>query len=115
MPTDKFPHRECSWHQSDELSEKWLEALEKTGAANVRAILAINDASSRGAISVGTVSVMTIGFAQEWLNWKDNRKTAADIERHERQIWWTRTAAIAACLAGTSAAIGWAWTIFFKH
>src|SRR5579871_4411976 len=25
---------------------------------------------------------MTIGFAQEWLNWKDNQKAAADIERH---------------------------------
>jgi hypothetical protein len=111
---DKFPFHACTWHQNDATSEQWIDALEKTGAANVRAMLAINDKSSRGAISVGAVPVMTIGFAQEWLNWKDNRKAEADIERHERQIWWTRTAAIAACVAGTSAAIGWAWTIF-KH
>jgi hypothetical protein len=113
--TEKFAYRDCAWHQNDETPEQRLAALEKTGATNVRAVLAITDASSRGAIAVGNVPVMTIGFAQEWLNWKDNQKAAADIERHERQIWWTRTAAIAACVAGGSAAIGWAWTIFLKH
>jgi hypothetical protein len=32
----------------------------------------------------------------------------------DRQIFWTRLAAIAACIAGLSAAIGWGWTILFK-
>jgi hypothetical protein len=58
---------------------------------------------------------MTIGFAQEWLNWKDNQKAVADIERHERQIRWTKTAAIAASIAALSAVAGWVWTVFVKH
>jgi putative SOS response-associated peptidase YedK len=109
------PFRECTWHQNDETSERWLDALEKTGAANVRARLATTDTGSLGAIAIGAVPVMTIGFAQEWLNWKDNLKVEADIERHERQIWWSRTAAIAAAAAAASALVGWMWTIFTHH
>jgi hypothetical protein len=55
---------------------------------------------------------MTIGFAPEWLAWNDARKSVQETERHERQIFWTRIAAISATVAGTSAPIGWAWTIF---
>ncbi len=40
---------------------------------------------------------------------KDTQKSEADIERHERQIWWTRTAAIAASIAALSALFGWIW------
>ncbi len=109
-----FPYRECTWHVSDEQSQQWLAVLEKTGAANVRARLAQTDAASAGAIAIGTAPVMTIGFAQEWLNWKDNQKSEADIERHERQIWWTGTAAIAASVAALSALFGWIWTIFIR-
>ncbi|MDE5464498.1 hypothetical protein [Bradyrhizobium sp. CSS354] len=109
-----FPYRECTWHVSDEQSQQWLAVLEKTGAANVRARLAQTDAASAGAIAIGTAPIMTIGFAQEWLNWKDNQKSEADIERHERQIWWTRTAAIAASIAALSALLGWIWTIFIR-
>jgi methionyl-tRNA formyltransferase len=114
MSQDMFAFRECTWHQNDETSAQWIDALEKTGAANVRARLATTNASSNGAIAIGRVQVMTIGFAQEWLNWKDNQKTAADIERHERQIRWTKTAAIAASVAALSAFAGF-WTIFIKH
>jgi hypothetical protein len=110
-----YPFRDSSWHQDDATSERWLDALEKTGAANVRARLATTTASSNGAIAIGRVQTMTIGFAKEWLNWKDNLKTEADIERHERQIWWTRTAAIAAAVAAASAFVGWMWTIFKAH
>src|SRR3954465_8083984 len=70
-----FPYRECTWHVSDEQSQQWLAVLEKTGAANVRARLAQTDAASAGAIAIGTAPVMTIGFAQEWLNWKDNQNS----------------------------------------
>ena len=95
-------------------SQQWLDALEKTGVASVRARLAQTDAGSPGSLSVGTVQTMTIGFAQEWASWKENRKAAADIERHERQIRWTKTAAIAASLAAVSAFVEWIWTIFVK-
>ena len=114
MVEEKFPFRESTWHSGDAKSQEWLDALEKTGVASVRAKLAQTDASSHGAVAIGTVLSMTIGFAQEWASWKEARKAAADIERHERQIRWTKTAAIAASIAAFSAFAGWTWTIFSK-
>jgi hypothetical protein len=115
MADDKFPYHDCTWHQNDEISERWLVALEKTGPENVRMRLAQTDAGSRGNIPIGREMTMTIGFAQEWLAWRDRLKSERDIARHERQIWWTRTAALAAGVAAVSAAIGWAWTILHPH
>jgi len=115
MSPDTFPFHDSVWHRDDSTSRQWIETLEKTGAANVRARLATTDAGPAGAFSIGIVNVMTIGFAQEWLNWKDNQKAVADIERHERQIRWTKTAAIAASIAALSAVAGWVWTVFVKH
>jgi hypothetical protein len=92
-----------AWCGDSSMSQKWLDALEKTGVASVRARLAQIDAGSAGSFAIGTVSVMTIGFAQEWATWKENQKTAADIERHERQIRWTKTAAISAAIAASGA------------
>lgn len=114
MAEETFPFRESSWHNGDDRSLLWLDALEKTGVASVRARLAQTDAGSAGAISIGTVQSMNIGFAQEWATWKESRKAAADIERHERQIRWTKTAAIAASIAALSAFAGWVWTIFIR-
>jgi hypothetical protein len=111
---EEFPYRECTWHHSDETSERWLSALEKTGAENVRARLARCEHSSHASIAIGTETNMTVGFAQEWLAWRDQLKSAEQTARLDRQNFWTRTAAIAACLAGLSAAIGWGWTILFK-
>jgi hypothetical protein len=48
------------------------------------------------------------------LAWRDQQKSAEQTARLDRQIFWTRIAAIAACIAGLSAAIGWGWTILFK-
>src|SRR4051794_9257241 len=114
MAIQTFPYRDSTWHQNDATSERWLVTLEKTGTGNVRARLAIVDFGSAAAIAIGSEQSLTIGFAQEWLNWMDSRKTEADIERHERQIWWTRFAAIAASIAASSASFGWLWTIFMK-
>jgi fatty acid desaturase len=55
---------------------------------------------------------MTAGFAQEWLAWKDQRKTEREDELKSRQIFWTRFAAITASIAAGAA--GWAWTICCK-
>jgi hypothetical protein len=81
-----------------------------TGGQNVRARLAQSDA---GSIAIGAAQI-TIGFAQEWLSWHDRRQAALEAARHDRQIFWTRLAALSAMLAGVSAAIGWGWTIFHK-
>ena len=113
--TDEFPFRDCTWHHDDVTSKRWLACLEKVGAENVRARLALVTHGSGAAIALGSETTLTVGFAQEWLSWHDRLKSERDVARHERQIFWTRTAAIAACVAGTSAAIGWAWTIFAKH
>jgi hypothetical protein len=60
------------------------------------------------------MQVLTIGFAQEWLAWHDRRRDALETARHNRQVFWTRFAALAATVAAGSAAIGWAWTILHK-
>src|SRR5258708_22848060 len=111
---EEFPYRECTWHHSDETSERWLSALEKTGAENVRARLARCEHSSHASIAIGTETNMTVGFAQEWLAWRDQLKSAEQTARLDRQNFWTRTAALAACRAGLSAPIRRRSTILFK-
>lgn len=67
----KFCYRDSTWYPNDdEKAEQWLNSLEKTGAANVRIRLGTTSASSNGALAIGAVQTMTIGFAQEWLTWK---------------------------------------------
>jgi hypothetical protein len=80
----------------------------------VRIVLATLKAGtgSAASITVGTVQSLTVGFAQEWLALKDKQKVLLEQRRHDRQVFWTRLAALAACVAGASTAIGWAWTIF---
>jgi hypothetical protein len=115
MAEERFPYETCSWPgDTPEISERWLAALERNGVENVRARLAQNDAGSRGSMAIGTEAGITKGFAQEWIAWHDRRKSERETARHNRQIFWTRIAAIAASIAGASAAIGWAWTIFHK-
>jgi hypothetical protein len=77
----KFPYHACTWHHSDETSERWLSALEKTGAENVRARLARFEHSSHASIAIGTEPNMTAGFAQEWLAWRDQQKSAEQTAR----------------------------------
>jgi hypothetical protein len=55
---------------------------------------------------------MSVGFAQEWQGWHDPQKSEREAEFKTRQIFWTRTAALAASIAALAGAIGWAWTIF---
>jgi hypothetical protein len=114
MSEDRFQYENCRWSSGQpDQAKRWFDELELTGPQNVRARLAQVKAGSGGSIAIGNTD-MTIGFAQEWLAWQDRQKAAAEAARHERQIFWTRLAAISATVAGTSAAIGWAWTIFHK-
>lgn len=59
-----------------EQAKRWFDELEMICSQNVRARLAQTDAGSAGAIAIGSVNVMTIGFAQEWLAWHDRRREA---------------------------------------
>ena len=110
IDTDRFPYEKSRWG-NPEHAKGWFEELEMIGPQNVRARLAQTDAGSAGAIAIGVTQVMTIGFAQEWLAWHDRRREAIEEARHRRTVFWTRWAAVAATVAGASAAIGWAWTI----
>lgn len=114
MTADRFAYEASRWSagQPDQ-AKRWFDELEMTGPRNVRARLAQTDAGSGGSIAVGAAQ-MTIGFAQEWLAWHDRRREAVEEARHRRTVFWTRWAAVAATVAGASAAIGWAWTIFHK-
>jgi hypothetical protein len=112
---DRFPYEASRWSANQpEQAKRWYDELEMIGPQNVRARLAQTHAGSGAAIAIGSVTVMTVGFAQEWLPWHDRRCEALEAERHNRQVFWTRFAALAATVAAASAAIGWAWTIFHK-
>jgi hypothetical protein len=73
--------------------------------------LAQANAGSRGSISIGEHS-MTIGFAQEWLAWHDQRKEERETIFRAKQIFWTRWAALAASTAAAAAIIGWLLTLW---
>jgi len=58
---------------------------------------------------------MTVGFAQQWLAWHDDRKSKIEAEHRERQIFWTRLAAISACVATFTAPIIAQRTLFIAN
>jgi hypothetical protein len=72
------------------------------------------DAGSAGAIAIGSITYLTIGFAQQWLAWHDRRRDALEAHRHNRQVFWTAFAALAATVAAVAAVIGGAWTMLHK-
>jgi hypothetical protein len=94
--------------------EQWFDELEMIGPQNVRARLAQTDAGSGGAITIGNIQYLTIGFAQEWLAWHDRRREALEARRHNREVFWTRFAALAATVAAVAAVIGVLWTMFHR-
>ncbi len=104
--TDQFSYEGNLWGGD----KKQYETLERTGPENVRARLAQTDAGSRGALSIGT-EMITIGFAQEWPAWHDRRKIDRESDFRNRQIFWTRFAALSAGAAALAGAVGWAYTI----
>jgi IstB-like ATP binding protein len=66
---------------------------------DVRARLAQVDAGSAGAIAIGSETMMTKGFAEEWLAWKDQRKAEREDRFRQMRVFWTRWAALAASIA----------------
>lgn len=115
MAVDRFPYETSRWAGADQQqTQDWYDELERLGPQNVRLRLAQSDAGSRGAIAIGSVSVMTIGFVQEWLAWHDRRREALEAERHRRQVFWTRFAALAATATAIAGTVGWSWTILHK-
>jgi hypothetical protein len=112
MTEPRFPYEQSEWHCGE--SERWLQALERYGPENVRAVLygLYKDTSSRADVAIGTTQV-TKGFAQEWLAWHDRQKSNQDTKFRTDQIYWTRrgalsatAAAIAASVAAAAAAMG---------
>jgi hypothetical protein len=116
-PEPKYPLEKALFHPNDKaMAESWVHSLEITGPENVRARLAQNAGLGPGAaIPIGMVQHMTVGFAEYWLAWHDQRKSDRESTFRTRQIFWTRLAAIAAATAATAAVLGWIWTIATKH
>src|ERR1700761_4267540 len=115
MTADRFPYEMSRWIDADRQHAKdWYDELERLGPQNVRLRLAQSDAGSRGAFAIGSVNVMTIGFAEEWLAWNERRRDALEEARHRRQVFWTRFAALAATATAMAGTVGGAWTIFHK-
>ena len=113
--TDRFPYETSRWAGGGQAKD-WFDELQRLAPQNVRARLAQINAGSGAAIAIGNVTTMTIGFAQEWLAWHDQKREALEAQRHNREVFWTRFAALAATVAAAAAAavIGCAWAIFHK-
>jgi hypothetical protein len=94
-------------------AQRWYEELESIGPENVRARLAQTDAGSPGAIMIGAQTI-TIGFAQQWLAWHDQRRAERETTFRKCQIFWSRWTALAATATALVAAIGWALTAWRK-
>lgn len=111
---DRFPYEASRWSagQPDQ-AKRWFDELEIIGVHNVRARLAQVNAGSGGSVPIGATQ-MTIGFAQEWLAWYDQKREALEAQRHNREVFWTRFAALAATVAAAAAVFGVLWTIFHK-
>ena len=103
-----WDYTQSPWHD-EKRSERWLTCLERTGAENVRYRLAQTDAGSAGAIAIGVEPKVTIGFAQEWLAWKDKCKSEREDAFRRTQIFWTRWAAIVATIIAGGSAVNWLW------
>jgi hypothetical protein len=57
---------------------------------------------------------MTVGFAQEWLAWRDRKKAEREDKFKATQVYWTRWAAISASCAAAAAVIGWLVTLAMR-
>jgi hypothetical protein len=112
-PEPKFPLEKALFHPNGKaIAESWVRSLETTGPENVRARLAQNAGLGPGAaIPIGMVQHITVGFAERWLAWHDQRKSDREAVFRQRQIFWTRAAALFALTAATAAVVGWIWTI----
>ena len=112
----KYPLEKAIFGPNDPaMAESWVHSLELTGPENVRARLAQSAGLGPGAaIPIGMVHHMSVGFAEQWLAWHDEQKSEREVQFRGRQIFWTRTAAIAACCAAAAGTIGWAWTVLHK-
>lgn len=114
MTDEVWDYSKSPWHQSEEVSKRWMACLNRIGAENARARLAQTDAGPRGSIAVGTEPVVTIGFVEEWLAWHDRRKSDRESTFRTNQIFWTRWAAISASCAAGAAVIGWLITLALR-
>ena len=114
MAEQHFSYEKGRWSGDGPQLRRWYEALERMSPEDVRARLAQVNAGSAGAIAIGSETMMTKGFAEEWLAWKEQRKAEREDRFRQMQVFWTRWAALAASIAAAAAAIGWAITVWRK-
>jgi hypothetical protein len=117
MGDARFPYETSEWASADAVQNRaWYQALERMAPENVRATLAASghEVGSRAVIHIGA-QAMTKGFAQEWLAWHDAEKAQRENTFRASQVYWTRWAALAATVAALATAIGWAFTIWWRH
>ena len=100
MMDERYPLEKAVFGPNDKaMAESWLHSLELIGPENVRARLSQTSAGPGGAIPIGMVQSMSIGFAEQWLAWHDRRKSEREAVFRQRQIFWTRAAALSALTA----------------
>jgi hypothetical protein len=103
-PRDLFPCEQSLWHCAE--SQRWLEELERLGTEKVRQILT-GPGGAPAAISVGSMKNMTKGFAQDWLAWKDQKKSKDEAALRRRQFRWQRWDIILATGGAAVTVVNW--------
>jgi hypothetical protein len=100
MTKSRFDYKNNRWAGGNAaVARRWYKELERTNPEDVRASLD-QTAGSRGAILIGKVS-MTIGFARDWLAWRDQQKAV----REARFRRWQFIASALVLLAGIALAL----------
>jgi hypothetical protein len=104
----RFPYEQNKWSADPAEKKAWYEALERAGPANVRARLAQSSAGGGGSISIGNQVALTKGFAEDWLLWRDERESEAQLAMQAGMLKaakWSAGAAVAAAIAAVLACV----------
>lgn len=99
MISRPFDVDRSAWGEDREQKLAWLAALNRTGPSGLRIRLAQHDGSSNSTLAHAGV-FMTRGFAEEWLDWRDQQ----DARKAAFFQWSTLLISIAAA-AGSLAVL----------
>jgi hypothetical protein len=106
MAKSRFDYQNNRWACGNAaLARRWYDELERANPENVRASLA-QTAGSRGAILIGEVS-MTIGFARDWLAWRDQQKALREVRFRRWQFIASASVLLAAIGLALKAWLKW--------
>jgi hypothetical protein len=106
MAKSRFDYQNNRWACGNAaLARRWYDELERANPENVRASLD-QTAGSRGTIRIREAS-MTIGFARDWLAWRDQQKALREVRFRRWQFIASASVLLAAIGLALKAWLEW--------